>query len=138
MRHDGCFEAHDEDGTYHWEKDLRYNIYAKYCKDESAVPASLKAEYNKQKARYKAAATQFQAEGAKFKNSDGEMEDFVVDLSNPKPLPRAYTVKEAESIKSLADLIYGYYSHEKKSMIQSTTAGALFMQMNTFWSSKKN
>jgi len=61
-----------------------------------------------------------------------------VDLSKPLPLPRAYTVQEAESIKSLADLVYGYYSHEKKSLIQSTTAGALFMQMNTFWSSKKN
>jgi len=45
---------------------------------------------------------------------------------------------EAESIKSMADMVYGYYSHEKKSLIQSTTAGALFMQMNTFWSSKKN
>jgi len=62
----------------------------------------------------------------------------VLDLENPVPLPRAYTVREAESIKSMADLVYGYYSHEKKSLIQSTTVGALFMQMNTYWSSKKN
>jgi hypothetical protein len=66
------------------------------------------------------------------------MVDFKVNLENPIPLPRAYTVREAESIKSMADLVYGYYSHEKKSLIQSTTAGAAFMQMNTYWSSKKN
>ena len=71
-------------------------------------------------------------------NSKGELVDFEVNINNPIPLPRAYTVKEAESIKSMADMVYGYYSHEKKSLIQSTTAGALFMQMNTFWSSKKN
>jgi hypothetical protein len=41
-------------------------------------------------------------------------------------------------MKALSDLIYGYYSHEKKSLIQSTTLGAMIFQMNTFWSSKKN
>jgi len=61
-----------------------------------------------------------------------------LDLENPKPLPRAYTVQEAESIKALADRMYGYYSHEKKSLIQSFTIGALFFQMNTFFSSLKN
>ena len=41
-------------------------------------------------------------------------------------------------MKALADKIYGYYTHEKKSMIQSYTLGALFMQMHTYWSAKKN
>jgi hypothetical protein len=41
-------------------------------------------------------------------------------------------------MKSLSDMIYGYYSHEKKALIQSTTFGAMVMQMNTYWSSKKN
>jgi len=53
-------------------------------------------------------------------------------------LPTAYTNKEAESMKDLCDLIYGYYSHEKKSMIHSTWLGALYMQMRTYWSGKKN
>ena len=98
----------------------------------------MKVEFNKQKALYRTVAEQFLAENAKYEK-DGELITFnKVDLDKPLPLPRAYTVKEAESIKSLADLVYGYYSHEKKSLIQSTTAGALFMQMNTFWSSKKN
>jgi hypothetical protein len=43
-----------------------------------------------------------------------------------------------ESLKSLCDLIYGYYSHEKKSLIQYTFAGSLLMQMKTYWSGKKN
>jgi hypothetical protein len=41
-------------------------------------------------------------------------------------------------MKSLSDMIYGYYSHEKKALIQSTTFGAMIMQMNTYWSAKKN
>lgn len=53
-------------------------------------------------------------------------------------LPKAYTVQQSESHKALADSIYGYYSHEKKSMFQSTLIGGLFFQMCTYWSSKKN
>lgn len=54
------------------------------------------------------------------------------------PLPRAYTNKEAESMKSLGDDIYGYYSHEKKSMIMSTMIGSMWLQFKTYWSGKKN
>lgn len=53
-------------------------------------------------------------------------------------LPRAYTNKEAESMKSLGDDIYGYYSHEKKSMIMSTMIGSMWLQFKTYWSGKKN
>lgn len=59
-------------------------------------------------------------------------------MQNPKPLPRAYTNKEAESMKSLSDTIYGYYSHEKKSLIQSTLLGSMWLQFKTYWSGKKN
>jgi hypothetical protein len=34
--------------------------------------------------------------------------------------------------------MYGYYSHEQKSLIHNTFLGALYMQMKTFWSGKKN
>jgi len=44
----------------------------------------------------------------------------------------------AESMKALGDKIYGYYSSEKKSMVQAYTIGSLIFQMNTYWSSKKN
>jgi len=38
----------------------------------------------------------------------------------------------------MADKMYGYYSHEKKALMQSSLIGALFWQMNTYWSGKKN
>jgi len=71
-----------------------------------------------------------------FKNPDGS--DFVLDLNKKYALPRAYTNRQAESMKELADKIYGYYSHEKRSLIQSNTIGAMFFQMFTYASSKKN
>jgi hypothetical protein len=54
------------------------------------------------------------------------------------PLPKAYSNKESEGRKAFSDRIYGYYAHEKKSMFNSTFVGALTMQMNTYWSAKKN
>ena len=41
-------------------------------------------------------------------------------------------------MKSLSDDIYGYYTHEKKSLIMSTALGSLWLQFKTFWSGKKN
>jgi hypothetical protein len=63
---------------------------------------------------------------------------FTLDLDKPKPLPRAYTTLESESIKDISDTIYGYYSSEKKSLIHSTVLGAMWMQFRTYWSGKKN
>jgi hypothetical protein len=125
MMADGCFEAHTmENGQlkYDWTKDKRFAIFAK---GEVTHP-----DYKKQKGFYYEVCRQFIREGA--------MDPKDLNLENPKPLPRAYTVQEAESIKALADRMYGYYSHEKKSLIQSFSLGALFFQMNTFWSAIKN
>lgn len=134
MRGDGCFEAHYvENGRlkYDWTKDKRFSKYA-----ESLTNKALEndPEVKKQKALYIATAKQFEAEHAK--NDDGT--DFILDLNNPQALPKAYTIQQSESIKALSDLVYGYYSHEKKSLIQSMTLGSMFFQMATYWSSKKN
>ena len=80
-------------------------------------------------------ARQFIAE--RTRNLDGS-EFKIEDWSKPVPLPKAYTTKQAEALKDETDKIYGYYSHEKKSLWQSTMVGSLLMQMNTYWSSKKN
>ena len=53
-------------------------------------------------------------------------------------LPRAYTNKEASSMKAIADNIYGYYNNETKSMMGSMLLGSLFTQMKNYWSAKKN
>jgi len=55
-----------------------------------------------------------------------------------RPLPQAYTIQQSESYKALSDMIYGYYSHEKRSLMQATLIGGLTLQMYTYWSGKKN
>lgn len=132
MRKDGSFEAHriNEKGEliYDWKLDKRFSKYA--AGDKSDIEL-----YNKQKALYLTMANEFVLEGAT--NDDGTLFK-IGDDEHPTALPRAYTTKQSESMKALGDKIYGYYSHEKRSMIQSYTLGAMFMQMHTYWSSKKN
>lgn len=129
MQGDGTLEAHEIiDGklVYDWKKDKRFEAFAN---GRTSDP-----EYNKQKQLYYTIAKQFVEEHTL--NEDGT--EFELDMSNPKPLPRAYTNREAESMKSLADDIYGYYSHEKKSLIMSTAIGSMWLQFKTYWSGKKN
>lgn len=129
MLQDGCLEAHSiKNGqlSYDWKKDKRFEAFANGRVNDP--------KYNEQKSLYYAVAQQFVREGAK--NEDGT--PFVLNISKPMALPRAYTNKEAESMKSLSDRIYGYYSHEKKSLVISTGLGSLWLQFKTFWSSKKN
>lgn len=137
MRGDGCFEAHSVvDGklVYDWTKDKRFNIFAKYKGNLSKVPASEQKIFKEQQALYSVMADEMVKDGTL--NPDGTL--FVKDMKNPHPLPKAYTVRQSESMKALGDKTYGYYASEKKSLIQSFTIGAMIFQMNTFWSSKKN
>lgn len=127
---DGVWDAVsvDKNGNikYDWKKDKRFEAFANGWVNDN--------RYNQQKALYYTIAKQFVTEHTK--NPDGT--DFVIDMSNPKPLPRFYTNKEIESMKSLSDDIYGYYSHEKKSLVHSTLLGSMWLQFRTFWSGKKN
>lgn len=133
MRKDGCWEAHEwENGilTYNFKKDIRFDAFANNDKSDPI-------KYNKQKALYLTMAKQMEID--KAVNSDGTL----FRMKNPEtgefnPLPKAYTIQQSESLKDVADSIYGYYSSEKKSMIQAHTMGAMIMQMNTYWSAKKN
>lgn len=129
MKNDGCWKAHSiQNGelVYNWEEDERFKIFAQGLTNHP--------DYAKQKGLYYAMAKQFVNEHAKY--ADGT--DFVLDLNNPKPLPRAYTTLQSESYKSLCDDIYGYYTHEKKSLMHSMLIGSMFMQFKTFWTGKKN
>lgn len=130
MLGDGCYDAHyiNEDGelVYDWKKDKRFEAFANGLVNDP--------RYNKQRALYYTVAKQFENEHTK--NRDGS--DFVLNMSKPMPLPRAYTNIQAEGLKSLSDDIYGYYSHEKKSLIMSTTLGGMWLQFRNYWSGKKN
>lgn len=131
MMGDGCLDAHhiNKDGelVYDWKLDERFKAFAN--NDRSDMK-----KYNDAKSLYYAVAQQFVNEHTK--NADGTM--FELNMNNPMPLPRAYTNKQAEAMKSLGDDIYGYYSHEKKSMVMSTALGSLWLQFKTYWSGKKN
>ena len=132
MRHDGVWDAYEVDEhnelQYYFDRDPRFNLL-----NTNSVNAS---EYNQQLGLYWSLAKQFEKEGAY--NSDGTK--FVGGQTNGKwnPLPQAYTNKEMNSFKSLTDQMYGYYSQEKKALIQSSLIGAMFFQMYTYFSGKKN
>lgn len=132
MRKDGCWEAHKwEDGklTYDWTLDTRFDRFANNNKSDIEL-------YNKQKALYLTMARQMETD--KTINPDGTLFRMKNENGEFNPLPKAYTIQQSESLKDVADSIYGYYSSEKKSMIQAHTLGAMIMQMNTYWSAKKN
>jgi hypothetical protein len=133
MRGDGCWEAHSiVDGRlkYDWTKDKRFSVFSK---GEAGKRENLE-EYKKQEGLYWSMAKQMVLEHTK--NFDGT--DFKLDYEHPMALPKAYTTQQSEGYKSLSDKLYGYYAHEKKSMIHATMVGAMFMQMRTYWSGKKN
>lgn len=133
MQGDGVLEAHSVVNgrlKYDWKLDKRFEAFAN---GRTSDP-----KYNEQRSLYYAMAQQFVNEHAMIENEKGEMVPFILDINNPMPLPRAYTNKQAESMKSLGDDIYGYYSHEKKSMIMSTAIGSMWLQFKTYWSGKKN
>ena len=133
MQGDGCLEAHSVVNgklKYDWTKDKRFSKFATNPKDKN----NRDPEYIRQRALYHAIASQLVAENARDENGD----PFVLDMNDPKPLPRAYTSKQAEGHKSLSDDIYGYYSEENKSLIQATALGSLWLQFKTYWSGKKN
>lgn len=131
MKADGCYEAHslNEDGTLKYDCGLDKRYKALW----DGTPKNSK-EYKEALARYIPVAKQFMAEGAK--NADGTLFEF--NISDPKKLPRAYTVQEAESRKDVADSLYGYYDHTKKALFFGTYLGSLIGQMRTYWSAKKN
>ena len=125
MRKDGSLEAHEtKDGvlSYDYKKDKRYSDMFNYPKGSK--------EYNEAYARYLTAAKQFKEEGV--------LKDDGTEFEIGDALPRAYTNKEASSMKAIADNIYGYYNNETKSMMGSLLIGGLFTQMKTYWSAKKN
>lgn len=126
MIEDGSYQAHkivDKKLVYDWKLDERFKAFAN--NDKSNIE-----KYNKAKSLYYSTAQQLIDENTK--NEDGSL------FKYGDPLPKAYTTREMESFKSLFDDIYGYYSHEKKSLIMSTALGSMWLQFKTFWSGKKN
>lgn len=139
MKKDGCFDAHvmGKDGfsiEYDCSKDSRFNKL-KFNRNKREDTDIHTPEYMKQLALYKKMIDELNLEG--YKVIDPET-GYERSLNYNDKLPQAYTNKEARSIKSLADQLYGYYNHEDQYLLKSYLLGALFTQFKTYWSSLKN
>ena len=138
---DGSLKAHSLDSkgqlVYDWTKDDRFSLYAKYGNNPTGLSGQQLELYNKQKSLYISTAKQLVKENT-YTGVGRNRQLFIYNPDKVNPLPKAYTTLESESMKELADNIYGYYSHEKKSMIHAGLLGSMWMQFRTYWSGKKN
>ena len=74
---------------------------------------------------------EFEQEGYNLKKWNKETKSFELVA-----LPRAYTTSQRNSIKEVADLAYGFYDHEAKSLIDHQVFGLVWKQFMTFWTGK--
>lgn len=129
MMGDGCWEAHslNENGdlVYDWTKDKRFEVYARSLTDKSAESDP---KYLEQKMLYMTHISELQKAG--FKKEDG------TDYKVGDALPRAYLPKENQGIKNYADLLFGHYDEETKSLVSDMFLGSLFMQYKTYVTSR--
>lgn len=118
--HDGTWDAiemTDEGLKYDWKKDKRLAAYAAGNKSDP--------NYNKQRGLYLSMMRSFnEKEGLNLKEGDA--------------LPFAYTQDEVLAIKTLSDLVYGYYDHDGRMQAERTFMGALMLQFKTFLSATRN
>lgn len=132
MIEDGCFEAHslNKDGelVYDFKKDKRFSELVKYGLNSNYRGE----EYLKQKGLYLSMVDQFQLEGRNFIEYDSSGNIIY------KEFDRAYTTKQRDSIKEVADLAYGYYDHETKSLVDIGFFGLIYKQFQTFLTAKFN
>lgn len=119
MLHDGCFNAHsviDDELVYDFKKDERFSLLNDSNADKSTE------KYRKQRGLYISMLEQFNREGYNLQDGDD--------------LPKAYTNREANSIKSFSDLCYGHYDKNTQLLAKHMLLGSFFLQFKTFISSK--
>lgn len=136
MMHDGTWEAHtveeDADGVkrlkYDITKDKRFDLLVKYRGRVEAVPKAHREKFLYQKALYEAMVDEF---------NRTEREQIIYKPGDMPTMPRAYTNKDRESLKSLADVSFGYYDKETKAWFFKTAVGQIFKMFLAFMSAKK-
>lgn len=124
MMGDGCWEAHslDENGflKYDFKKDKRFKAYVEgNTKDP---------DYLAQKTEYETRIAELIKAG--IKKADG------TDYKIGDDLEMAYLPKEVQAIKNFADLLYGHYDEESKSMMNDMFLGSAFLQYKTYATSR--
>lgn len=126
MKGDGCFDAHsiDKNGklVYDFKKDKRFQHLVN---NETTHP-----DYLKEKSLYCTMIDDFNTAG--FRNADGSL----LNAEKMDALPQAYTRTEGQSLKNYADLLYGHYDEESKSLLCDTFIGSIFLQYKTYITAK--
>ena len=124
MMGDGCWEAHslDDDGfvKYDFKKDSRFSIYLSGKTDDK--------QYLDQKTNYLMRIAELNRVG--FKKEDGS------SFKEGDALPMAYLPREIQAIKNFADLLYGHYDDESKSLMNDMLLGSMFLQYKTYVTSR--
>lgn len=125
MMDDGCWDAFSLDEndqlTYDVKKDKRFEIY---FKGETSNP-----KYAEQRALFLKNIEEWNAQG--YRKEDGS-----TLTENDQFLPQPYTNREAQSIKNYADILYGHYDDESRSLMNDMFLGSFFMQFKTFVTAK--
>lgn len=131
MDKDGCFKAYslNEEGVlvYDPSKDERYSYYLSMRNIYGKKIHPTDTKYNDQRSLYLFAIDDFNSELL----SSGEKK-----LTEDDYIPRAYSSKQRDSIKSFADTAYGYYDKERSPLIKHLPQGIIFGQYMTFWPAK--
>ena len=124
MMGDGCWEAHslDENGfvKYDFTKDSRFSVYLS--------GDTKNKEYIAQKSNYLARIAALNEQG--ITKEDGSQ------YKEGDALPMAYLPREVQSIKNFADLLYGHYDDESKSLMNDMLLGSMFLQYKTYVTSR--
>ena len=98
------------------------------------IPSTLRRTFLDQKSLYEAMKEEFNETLPPSK----QIKDFKDAESDSEwTLPRAYTNRQRDSLKSFSDLCFGYYDKETKSEFYKTVIGVIFKQFMAFGSSKK-
>ena len=118
LKHDGSIGAYYVDNgqlKYNWRLDKRFNLLAN--KDKSDPE-----KYNKQASLYLSQIVAYNEENPRNK----------LKVSLDQDLPEGYTLNQIESIKDLANTIYGAYSLSEKSGYEHTFLGQQFLVFSTW------
>lgn len=125
MIDDGCWEAfsldENEQIQYNVKKDKRFEIY---FKGDTSNP-----KYAEQRALFLKNIEEWNAQG--YRKEDG-----TVLTEDDQFLPQPYTNREAQSVKNYADILYGHYDDESRSLMNDMFLGSFFMQFKTFVTAK--
>lgn len=143
MIHDGCFDAYEVDRSggysrlvYNMEKDERFKILCEYANKPNAIPHNLRKKFAYQKSLYK----KMREDMISDSGGDIQIAELKDGVNTGKDwyLPKAYTNKQRNSLKSFADITFGYYDKETKAWFFKTALGGVFKQFMAYMTAKKS